>query len=119
VARNTDEQLAATAEQVEQRVAMGDAVETARTVDHLAFFPRARALAAQEDLQAAGFNIDMTRRRLFRTAVEFSRVDPVDSVSAAAFTRQIATLVAEHGGEYDGWSGFAVTGDPEPDAKPL
>jgi Regulator of ribonuclease activity B len=117
--RSLDDELTATAEQVDRRVAMGDAVETPRSVEHLALLPHGRARAAQDDLRAAGFEIISTRRRLFRTAVEFSRMDAVDSHSAAAFTRQIATLVATHGGEYDGWGGFAVSAEQEqPDEHP-
>jgi hypothetical protein len=35
--------------------------------------------------------------------------------TAAAFTREVLAVLDEHGGSYDGWSGFLVTGDP-PDA---
>lgn len=110
---NLDEELAATAEQVERRVAMGDEVGTPRTVDHLALLPRAGTAAAQHDLRAAGFEILSTRRRLFRTAVEFARTDAVDARSAAAFTREIVELLAQHDGQYDGWGGLAVSADDE------
>jgi hypothetical protein len=118
MAGNLDEELAATADQVNHLVAMGDEVETPRKVEHLAFLPRARALAAQEDLRSAGFEITSTRRRLFRTAVEFARTDAVDSRSAASFTREIVTLLGKHDGEYDGWGSFAVSAADQPDEEP-
>src|SRR3954454_21375363 len=111
MAGNLHDELVATADQVKRLVDMGDEVETPRKVEHLAFVPRARALAAQDDLRAAGFEITSTRRRLFRTAVEFARTDAVDAWSAASFTREIVTLLGEHDGEYDGWGSFAVSAE--------
>src|SRR4051812_21287520 len=115
MSRTLDDELAATAEQVNHRLAMGDDVEAPRKVEHLAFLPRARAVAAQDDLRAAGFEIISTRRRLFRTAVEFARTDAVDAWSAASFTREIVTLLGEHDGEYDGWGSFAVSAEDQPE----
>ena len=104
-----DQQLALSASLVEQRMQMGDRAEVPREVDHLAYFTSKRqAQAAVRDLEAARFKVSGTRRRLLRSAVEFSRTDVVDQESAAAFTREIVTIVTTHGGTYDGWGAMLV-----------
>jgi len=102
----------ANVELVRQRIAMGDAPQVARPLDHLVVVPRKHADAVQADLVAAGFRIDGTRRGLRRTRVEFSRIDAADVETAHAFTREILDVVDRFGGEYDGWSGY-LAADPQ------
>jgi regulator of RNase E activity RraB len=45
--------------------------------------------------------------------VAFSAVTAVDHASAAAFIREVVAIVDRHGGSYDGWGGFVLTGDPQ------
>ncbi|GAA3174764.1 hypothetical protein GCM10010531_30430 [Blastococcus jejuensis] len=109
-----DEQLALTAQVVEQNLTVGDHVDRPRQIDHLAAFrSRAAARAAAADLEVAGYRIDSVRRRLLTVWLEFSAVTPVDHEHAAAFTREVIGILDRHQGVYDGWGGFVVTGDPE------
>lgn len=79
-------------------------------VDHLAFFKRSRADAAIGELEAAGFTVRDVTRRLLKVGVEFHRTDACDHESAAAFTREVVSIVAKHGGSYDGWASFITQG---------
>lgn len=102
-----DHELELSASLVNQRVEMGDRAELPRQVDHTAFFKsRSRAEAAAHDLEAVRFTIDGVKRHFLRVGVEFSRCDAVDHESASAFTREVATVVNTHEGEYDGWGAF-------------
>ncbi len=105
-----DSQLTLTSELVAQRLAMGDRAEVPRQVDHLAFFKRSRADAAIGELEAAGFTVRDATRRLLKVGVEFHRTDACDHESAAAFTREVVSIVAKHGGSYDGWASFITQG---------
>ena len=114
MAHDLDEQLRQTAQVVEQNLAIGDRVSEPRRIDHLAGFrAKAAAVAAADELRAAGYRIDSVRRRFLTVLVEFSRETAVDHASAAAFTREIVDILDRHEGTYDGWGGFVRTGGPE------
>ena len=105
-----DEQLALTAQLVEVNLGHGDLVTRPRRLDHLAAFrSRTSAVAAAEELQTRGYEIDGLGRRWFTVWLEFGKEAAVDHDSAAAFTREVVDVIDRHGGAYDGWSGFLVT----------
>ena len=109
-----DDQLQLTAQVVDQHLDMGDRVHEPRSVDHVAGFrSKGAAIAAAEDLEAAGYRIDGMRRRLLTVWLEFSKETAVDHASAAAFTREVVGILDRHDGGYDGWGGFVRTGEPE------
>ena len=115
--QDVEEQVAQSAEVVEQNLAIGDRVHEPRPIDHLAGFRTRRAAeAAGQELEAAGYRIDGLRRRFLVVWLEFSAITAVDHGSAAAFTREVVGIVNRHGGTYDGWGGFVLTGDAEDDA---
>lgn len=112
--RDVEEQLALSAQLVDQRTGMGDQVHAARPIDHLAGFrTRKAAEAAADELVAAGYRVDGLYRRLLTVWLEFSAMTPVDYETAAAFTREVVGIVNRHGGTYDGWGGFLVAADDE------
>ncbi|CCH89805.1 protein of unknown function [Modestobacter italicus] len=107
------EQLALTAETVEQNLAHGDQVHAPRPIDHTAAFrARRAAVAAGDELTAAGYRVDGLYRRLLTVWLEFSAMTAVDHATAAAFTEEVVGIVRRHGGRYDGWGGFLVPPDP-------
>ena len=111
---DVDAQLQMTAELVEVNLGYGDQVDRPRQIDHLAGFrSRKAADAAARDLAALGYRIDGIRRRILTVWLEFSHETAVDHDRAAAFTREVIGVLNEHGGDYDGWSGFLVTGSTE------
>ena len=101
-----DAQLAANADLVAERVALGDAPEVPRPLDHAALVPKKHVPAVTAALEGAGFRVDGVRKGLRRATVEFSRIDAADVATADAFTREIAALLAPFEGTYDGWGGF-------------
>ena len=108
------EQLRLTAETVEANLAHGDQVHAPRPIDHTAAFrSRRAAVAAGEELTAAGYRVDGLYRRLLTVWLEFSAMTAVDHETAAAFTREVVGIVERHGGSYDGWGGFLVPPDDE------
>jgi Regulator of ribonuclease activity B len=112
MAQDIDRQLALTAELVEVNLGYGDQIDQPRRIDHGAEFrSRSAARAAAADLEAAGYRIDGVRRRWFTVFLAFSAVTAADHGTAAAFTREVVDIVDRHGGSYDGWSGFLVSGD--------
>jgi hypothetical protein len=114
VPSDLDAQLQMTAELVEVNLGYGDHVIRPRRIDHLAGFrSRAAADAAARDLTARGYRIDGVRRRMLTVWLAFSHETAVEHERAAAFTRELVGVLDQHGGSYDGWSGFLVTGAPE------
>lgn len=99
-------QLALTSDLVAQRLAMGDKADVPRQVDHLAYFKKAKADAAAQDLQAAGFTISDVQRKLLKVGIEFHRSDACDQQTAANFTCEVVAIVNKHDGTYDGWASF-------------
>ena len=114
MAQDVEEQVALSAQVVEQNLGFGDQVHQPRPIDHLAGFRSRRAAeAAGEELVAAGYRIDGLRRRFLTVWLEFSAMTAVDHATAAAFTREVVGIVNRHGGTYDGWGGFLVAADDE------
>ena len=112
--QDVEEQVALSAQVVEQNVSIGDRVHEPRPIDHLAGFrSRTAAQAAAAELQSAGYRIDGMRRRMLTVWLEFSGVTAVGHERAAEFTREVVGIVDRHGGAYDGWSGFLVTATSE------
>ena len=99
-------QLALTADLVAQRLSMGDKADVPRQVDHLAYFKKAKADVAVQDLETAGFTIADVQRKLLKVGIEFHRNDACDQETAANFTREVITIVNKHDGTYDGWASF-------------
>ncbi len=115
--QDVEEQVGLSAQVVEQNLSIGDRVHEPRPIDHLAGFrSRKAADAAAQELVAAGYRIDGLRRRFLTVWLEFSTITAVDHATAAAFIREVVGIVNRHGGTYDGWGGFVMTGDEEPDA---
>ena len=109
--QDVEEQVALSAQVVEQNLGMGDRVHEPRPIDHLAGFRSRRAAeAAGEELVDAGYRVDGLRRRFLTVWLEFSAVTAVDHDSAAAVTREVVGIVSRHGGTYDGWGGHVLTG---------
>jgi hypothetical protein len=107
--RSLPEQLRLTAETVEANLGHGDRVSAPRPIDHTAAFrTRRAAVAAGEELTAAGYRVDGLYRRLATVWLEFSAMTAVDHATADAFTREVVAVVGRHGGRYDGWGGFLV-----------
>ena len=107
--RSLADQLRLTAETVETNLGHGDQVRSPRPIDHTAAFrSRRAAVAAGDELTAAGYRVDGLYRRLLTVWLEFSAMTAVDHDTAAAFTREVVGVVGRHGGRYDGWGGFLV-----------
>jgi hypothetical protein len=106
MAEDLDHQLAETAALVAYRLEAGDQADVPRQVDHLAYFKKANADAAAQDLTAAGFTVAAMHRKLLKVGIEFHRIDPCDRLSASNFTREIIAIVNNHDGSYDGWASF-------------
>ena len=119
VPQDVEEQVALSAQVVEENLRIGDRVHEPRPIDHLAGFRSRRAAeSAGEELVAAGYRIDGLRRRFLTVWLEFSAITAVDHGSAAAFTREVVGIVNRHGGMYDGWGGFVLTDtDGDDDAR--
>jgi regulator of RNase E activity RraB len=101
-------QLHLTDELVTARLSMGDNPNAPREVDHHARFRRmADARAAAAALTTAGYDVE-TSRQLFRPLLEASHVTAVDHQTAAAFTREVVSIVEQCGGEYGGWGSMIV-----------
>ena len=99
-------QLALTRRQIDQRTGMGDQLTTPRPVDHSAEFKKRKsAEAAAEELRALGYEVTLGKRGLMKVLLEASRQSSVDLETAEAFTREVFGVVANHGGDYDGWGG--------------
>ena len=110
--RSLTGQLRLTAETVEANLGHGDQVTAPRPIDHTAAFrTRRAAVAAGQELTAAGYRVDGLYRRLLTVWLEFSAMTAVDHATAAAFTREVVGTVERHGGRYDGWGGFLVPPD--------
>lgn len=104
-------QLHLTEELVDVRLGMGDNPTAPREVDHHARFRRmSDARAAGAALTTAGYDVE-TSRRLFRPLLEASHVTAVDHQTAAAFTREVLSIVEQYGGEYGGWGAMIVEGN--------
>jgi len=85
---------------------MGDRPDVPRLVDHSAKFPRrSKADSAADELRGIGYTVAVGRRGFRDVLLEARRSGPVDLVSAEAFTREVLSIVARNGGNYDGWGG--------------
>lgn len=107
---NLEQHLADTAQQVQQRLGMGDEVQTPRELDHLFVVARKRADALAADLEATGFEIT-GRSGFLKTTLEATRTDAVDATTAATCTREVVGIADRHDATYDGWGGMAITDD--------
>lgn len=98
-----EQQLRLTAELVERREGMGDRSEVPREVDHFAVFRRkSAARAAERELESRGYRTGCQRRGL-TVEVAVHHDSAVDQAAAANFTRDVFSVIATHGGTYDGW----------------
>ena len=106
VAQSLESLLAMNSEQLAQRVKMGDHLETAREIEHFAYFrSRAGAEAAASELRDDGFRVELHRKRLTWHLVARTE-SSLEPHTADEFLQVLYALIERHGGMYDGW------GDP-------
>jgi hypothetical protein len=99
------------AEQVCQRIKMGDMIETPRDVDQVAYFrSRANASAAATELREMGYRVVIARHGLATHGLEAHIFSPVDQVTVDTFVGDFYALVERHNGVYNGWGGPVVLG---------
>lgn len=84
----------------------GDALEIAREVDHMAYFPtRSAADRAADDLRASGFRVDDARESDDEEewTLAFHRDDVLADGRPDQFVAEIFAILDRHHGRYDGW----------------
>ena len=72
---------------------------------------RTGAEAAAAVLQERGFSVDVGRR-LLKIWLTFERTDAITRDRIRAVLDEVVPVIAQHGGEYDGWGSMAQ-GDAE------
>ncbi|MFC9336440.1 ribonuclease E inhibitor RraB [Arthrobacter sp. NPDC057009] len=91
------------AKQIEQRLEIGDDLESSRLVDHSAVFPHLEgASQAAEELAAAGYSAEVLEEEDY-FLLEAQQMSPLDSNSVKQFVQEVSFIVERHGGDYDGW----------------
>ncbi len=96
---------------VEERLQLGDAVETAREVDHAAVFRKmSDARAAAAEIERQGMHVDRYCLRPFQVMVTFRRGQRTDLDTVRRTTDELVALCSRHNGIYDGWGAMVVTG---------
>jgi hypothetical protein len=99
------------AEQVCQRIKMGDKIEIPREVDQVAYFrSRPSATAAANELRDGGYRVAVTRHGLATLALKALILSPVDQATVDVFVGDFYALVERHNGVYNGWGGPVVLG---------
>ncbi len=102
---------------VEERLRLGDSVETAREVDHAAVFRKmSDARAAAAEIERLGMHVDSIGRywmRPFQVMVTFRRGQRTDLETVRRTTDEFVALCSRHNGIYDGWGAMVVTGSSQ------
>jgi hypothetical protein len=95
-------------EQLKVRNNHGDRLDQARKVEHFAYF---RSLSAAkkvaEDLSTIGYEVEVTKRGLFKVGLVATREDALDDNFVLAF-KAVLYVVEGNGGEYDGFGAEVV-----------
>ena len=87
---------------------MGDQLDQARPVDHVALFKNWRsAKKAAADLESFGFVVSQTRSGL-KQSLGATRSETLTDENVATFVELIIHTVASRGGSYDGFGGSVV-----------
>lgn len=96
------QQARLSAEQLQQRMDLNDALDVARPVDHSGVFPDLEsASAACAELTSAGYRTTVSGEgEILVEAQKFSTLDPF---AVRAFTGEVLAIFDRHGGDYDGW----------------
>ena len=99
---------ALSAKQIEQRLEIGDDLESSRAVDHTAVFPNVEGAAqAAEELAALGYSAEVLEEDDY-FLLEAQQMSPLDSDSVKKFVQEVSSIVERHGGDYDGWGAEVV-----------
>ncbi|MFN8075640.1 MAG: ribonuclease E inhibitor RraB [Kineosporiaceae bacterium] len=99
-------------EMLAQYAELGDDGTTPRPVQHAAVFrKRPDEEAAAAVLQERGFSVEVGRR-LLKILLTFERTDAITRDRIRAVLDEVVPVIAQHGGEYDGWGSMAQ-GDAE------
>ena len=100
-----DWHLRANADLLEALSDNGDIADRVRPVVHSAYFgDAASADAVREELEHAGFAVEVSKRRFKKVwELEAVRDETVTADAVDAFTRAAFSVVDAGGGEYDGW----------------
>lgn len=97
------EQLVAWEAERAQRLELGDNLDTAREVEHFAYFPaRADAKAAAFELDELGFATSLRLRWRGESLVLAVRTEPLTDETVRATLNEILPAVLAHNGQYDG-----------------
>ncbi len=109
MAEGLDAYLERTRAQVQRRQDLGDRLDVPRLVEHTGgFLDKAAALDAAAELDSLGYTIALGETDSGAVLLEASREDSVDLATAEAFVREVAGVVEQRGGLYDGWGGMVV-----------
>lgn len=97
------QQMELSAQQLQQRIDIGDRLDAARDIFHSGVFPtHAAASEAGKELTAAGFTTEVVEADGL-VLLEAQKVSTVDAPTVNQFTKDVFSVMARHGGEYDGW----------------
>ncbi|HEY8911822.1 ribonuclease E inhibitor RraB [Lacisediminihabitans sp.] len=108
-AKSLEEQLSLGAEQIAQRLEVGDNLSAVREVEHFSYFARRKhADQAGELLAARGFRVEIGRRGL-KTILIARRNEDVLPATVEATVRAVFATVTTNRGDYDGWGGTVAT----------
>ena len=107
--KSLEQQLSLNAEQLDQRLGMGDNLSAVREVGHFSYFVRRKhAELAGEALAAQGFRLEIARRGL-KTILIARRDEDVLPATVDATVRAVFATVTTTRGDYDGWGGTVAT----------
>jgi len=96
--------LTTNVEQYTQRIKMRDDVDAPREVEHFANFLNIKdARTAARQLEALGFAVEVTRRRILQATLVARVVSTVDVETADVMVEQVFGVCEANRGDYDGW----------------
>lgn len=109
--RSLEELLSLNSEQLIQRIKMGDLLDRARPIQHVAVFPK-RDLADRWILRIRddGFEVRTERAGLTGTKVVATMESSLEEDRADEFVTRMHLQVAGAGGFYQGWDAPLVLG---------
>ena len=102
------EELVRWEEQLKVRNNHGDRLDQARKVEHFAYFRSLNAAKkVAEDLSTIGYEVEVTKRGLFKVSLLATREDALDEHFVQAF-KAVLFVVEGNGGEYDGFGAEVI-----------